>query len=203
MKTLLLNPPSFEGFDGGAGARFAATHEVTSFWYPTWLAYPAGLIRDSRLLDAPSHGFSPQETVRLATEYQFVVIFTSTPGFPSDVRLAEMMKAAKPSLKIAFVGPHVTVLPEESLAASPAIDFVVRKEFDYAVAEFASGKRLEKIAGISFQENGQIFHNPDRPLVEDLDALPFAVEIFKRDLDFTKYSIPFVLYPYIAFYTSR
>jgi hopanoid biosynthesis associated radical SAM protein HpnJ len=203
MKTLLLNPPSFEGFDGGAGARFAATHEVTSFWYPTWLAYPAGLIRDSRLLDAPSHGFSPQETVRLATDYQFVVIFTSTPGFPSDVRLAEMMKAAKPSLKIAFVGPHVTVLPEESLAASPAIDFVVRKEFDYAVAEFAGGKKLEKIAGTSFQENGRIFHNPDRPLVEDLDALPFAVEIFKRDLDFTKYTIPFVLYPYIAFYTSR
>jgi len=203
MKTLLLNPPSFEKFDGGAGARFAATHEVTSFWYPTWLAYPAGLIRDSRLLDAPSHGFSPQETVRLATEYQFVVLFTSTPGFASDVRLAEMMKAAKSSLKIAFVGPHVTVLPEESLVASPAIDFVVRKEFDYAVAEFAGGKKLEEIAGISFQENGQIFHNPDRPLLEDLDAVPFAVEIFKRDLDFTKYTIPFVLYPYISFYTSR
>ena len=60
MKTLLLNPPSFEKFDGGAGARFAATHEVTSFWYPTWLAYPAGLIRDSRLLDAPSQPGFPR-----------------------------------------------------------------------------------------------------------------------------------------------
>jgi radical SAM superfamily enzyme YgiQ (UPF0313 family) len=40
-------------------------------------------------------------------------------------------------------------------------------------------------------------------LIEDLDALPFVVEIYKRDLDFTKYSIPFFQYPYISFYTSR
>jgi hopanoid biosynthesis associated radical SAM protein HpnJ len=203
MKTLLLNPPSFENFDGGAGARYPATRETTSFWYPTWLAYPAGLIRESRLLDGPSHGFSPEETARIATEYDFVVIFTCTPGFTSDRGLAERMKAAKPSLKIAFVGPHVTALPEESLKASPAIDFVVRKEFDYAVAEFAGGRKVEEIAGISFQKDGHIFHNPDRPLIDDLDKLPFVVEIYKRDLDFTKYSIPFVLYPYISFYTSR
>jgi hopanoid biosynthesis associated radical SAM protein HpnJ len=203
MKTLLLNPPSFEKFDGGAGARYAAKREVTAFWYPTWLAYPAGLIRESRLLDAPSHGFSPEETVRISTEYDFVVIFTCAAGFQSDIRLAEMMKAAKPPLTIAFVGPHVTVLPEETLRASEAIDFIVRKEFDYAVAEFAWGKKFEDIDGISFRKNGKIFHNPDRSMIDDLDRLPFVVEIFKRDLDFTKYSIPFILYPYISFYTSR
>ena len=203
MKTLLLNPPSFEYFDGGAGSRYPARREIHSFWYPTWLAYPAGLIQGSRLLDAPSHGFSPEETIRLSAEYDFVVIFTSTPGFQSDIRLAEMMKAAKPSLKIAFVGPHVTVLPEESLKTSSAIDFIVRKEFDYAVAEFAWGKKIAEIAGTSFWKNGQIFHNPDPPLIEDLDALPFAVDTYKRDLDITKYNIPFFHYPYISFYTSR
>jgi hopanoid biosynthesis associated radical SAM protein HpnJ len=203
MKTLLLNPPSFENFDGGAGARYPASREIRSFWYPTWLAYPAGLIRESRLLDAPSHGVKPEETIRIAAEYDFVVLFTSTAGFQSDIHLAERMKTAQPSLKIAFVGPHVSVLPEESLQASPAIDFVVRKEFDYAVAEFAWGKNLEEIAGISFRKEGQISHTPDRSLIEDLDALPFVVEIYKRDLDFTKYSIPFFQYPYISFYTSR
>ena len=203
MKTLLLNPPSFENFDGGAGARYPATREISSFWFPTWLAYPAGLIKESRLLDAPSHGVSPEETIRIAKEYEFVVIFTTTPGFRSDIRLAEMMKDANPGTKMAFVGPHVTVLPEESLRASAAIDFVVRKEFDYATAEFARGKKLEEIAGISFRKNGQIFHNPDRPLIDDLDQLPFVVEIYKRDLDFTRYTIPFLLHPYISFYTSR
>ena len=203
MKTLLLNPPSFEKFDGGAGSRYPARREIHSFWYPTWLGYPAGLIRDSRLLDAPSHGVKPEETVRIARDYDFVVIFTSTAGFQSDVHLAENMKDSKPSIKISFVGPHVTVLPEESLKASSAIDFVVRKEFDFAVAEFAWGKKLEEIIGISFREKGRIFHNPDRPLIEDLDSLPFVVEIFKRDLDITKYNIPFLHHPYISFYTSR
>ena len=203
MKTLLLNPPSFEKFDGGAGARYAATREVTAFWYPTWLAYPAGLIRDSRLLDAPAHGITPEETVRIAGQYELVVFFTSTAGFRSDVRLAAMLKAAYPGIKIAFVGPHVTVLPEESLRAAPEIDFVVRKEFDYALAEYAAGQDPATIAGISWRREGEIVHNPERPLLEELDSLPFAVEIYARDLDITRYTIPFILYPYVSFYTSR
>lgn len=203
MKTLLLNPPSYEKFDGGAGSRYQATREITSFWYPVWLAFPAGLIKESRLLDGPPHGISPEETAKIAKDYDFVVIFTSTAGFKSDIRLAQLMKDVKPGLRIAFVGPHVSVLPEESLRASPAIDFVARKEFDYAVAEFAWGRKLEDIVGISFRRNGQIVHNADRPLTEDLDGLPFAVEIFKRDLDFKRYTVPYLLYPYVSFYTSR
>src|SRR6266571_1951981 len=54
MKTLFLNPPSYDDFDGGAGSRYQATREVWSFWYPTWLAYPAGLIPGARLLDGRS-----------------------------------------------------------------------------------------------------------------------------------------------------
>lgn len=203
MKTLLLNPPSFENFDGGAGARYPATREVTAFWYPTWLAYPAGLIKESRLFDAPAQGIKPDSMAGIAGDFDFIVIFTSTPGFGNDVRFAEMLKEHKPAARIAFVGPHVTVLPEESLKAAPAIDFVARREFDHAIADFARGKRLEEIEGISFRKNGRIIHNPDRPLVEDLDSLPFVVEIFKRDLDYERYSIPFLLHPYVSFYTSR
>ena len=203
MKTLLLNPPSFEKFDGGAGSRYQATREITSFWYPVWLAYPAGLIKESRLLDAPADGVTPEQTVQIARDYDFVVLFTSTPGFKSDIRLAEMLKDAKPRIKIAFVGPHVSVQTEESLRASTAIDFVARKEFDYSVAEFAWGKRVEEIGGISFRKNGRVVHNPNRPVIENLDALPFVSEIFKRDLDFTKYNIPYLLYPYVSLYTSR
>ena len=203
MKTLLLNPPSFEKFDGGAGSRYQATREITSFWYPVWLAYPAGLIKESRLLDAPADGVSPEQAVQIARDYDFVVLFTSTPGFKSDIRLAEMLKDAKPQIKIAFVGPHVSVQTEESLRASTAIDFVARKEFDYSVAEFAWGKRVEEIGGISFRKNGRVVHNPNRPAIENLDALPYVAEIFKRDLDFRKYNIPYLLYPYVSLYTSR
>jgi len=48
MKTLLLKP-SFEGFDGEL-ARWPATREIESYWYPVWLAYPAAMIPESRLL---------------------------------------------------------------------------------------------------------------------------------------------------------
>ena len=56
MKTLFLHPPSFDGFDGGAGSRYQAKREIRSFWYPTWLAQPAALVPGSRLLDAPADG---------------------------------------------------------------------------------------------------------------------------------------------------
>ncbi len=49
LKTLFLNPPSFENFDGGAGSRWPATREIESFWYPVWLAYPAGMLEGARL----------------------------------------------------------------------------------------------------------------------------------------------------------
>ena len=45
MRTLFLQAPSFEGFDGGAGARYQSRREIKSFWYPTWLAQPAALVR--------------------------------------------------------------------------------------------------------------------------------------------------------------
>ena len=58
MKTLFLHPPSFDGFDGGAGSRYQAKREIRSFWYPTWLAQPAALVPDSKLIDAPADGLT-------------------------------------------------------------------------------------------------------------------------------------------------
>ena len=110
LRTLFLNPPSFENFDGGAGSRWPATREIESYWYPVWLAYPTGMLEGARLLDAPPHKVSAEDVLKIVREYDFVVLFTSTPGFPGDVRLAAAMKDSNPRLKIAFVGPHVSVL---------------------------------------------------------------------------------------------
>lgn len=203
MRTLLLNPPSFAGFDGGASSRWPATREITSFWYPVWLAYPAGLIPDSKLVDAPPHGVTVEQTLRMAQEYDFCVLFTSTAGFSSDVRLTEMMKDQNPRLQVAFVGPHVTARPEQSLLASTAIDFVARKEFDFTVRDFAAGKPLAEIPGVSYRRNGRVVHNPDPTPIQDLDSLPFVTDIYKRDLDITRYNVPFLLNPFVAFYTER
>jgi len=100
LKTLFLNPPSFENFDGGAGSRWPATREIESFWYPVWLAYPTGMLEGARLLDAPSHHVSGEETIKIARDYEFLVLFTSTPGFPGDILLAKAIKQANPTIKI-------------------------------------------------------------------------------------------------------
>jgi hypothetical protein len=138
MRTLFLNPPSFEGFDGGASSRWPASREIESYWYPVWLCYPAGMLADSKVLDAPPHRVSIDQTVAMANDFELLVLFTSTPGFHVDVKIAGMMKDSNPKLKVAFVGPPVTTEPEKALQET-AIDFVVRREFDHQIASFAKG----------------------------------------------------------------
>jgi hopanoid biosynthesis associated radical SAM protein HpnJ len=131
------------------------------------------------------------------------VLFTSTVGWERDQRLAVAIAAVNPSIRIAFVGPPVTISPEKALNECPALDFICRREFDYSVVEFAQGKPLNEILGISYKKNGKVVHNPDRPQGEDLDAMPWATKIYMRDLDVTRYNVPFLLHPFIALYSTR
>ena len=147
LKTLFLNPPSFENFDGGASSRWPATREIESYWYPVWLTYPAGLLEGSRLLDAPPHHVSAEETIKICKDYEFLVLFTSTVGWEGDQRLAEAIKAANPSIRVAFVGPPVTTDPDRALNECSALDFICRREFDYSVVEFAQGSRSTRSSG--------------------------------------------------------
>ena len=140
----------------------------------------------------------------MADEYEFLVLFTSTPGFANDCALAEAMKASNPNLEVCFVGPHVGARPEESLRTCPAIDFVVRKEFDYQVVEFANGKSYPELGGASYRTpDGQIAHNPDIPQIEDLDALPWVAPVYMQNLDVERYNVPFLKHPFVSLYTAR
>jgi hopanoid biosynthesis associated radical SAM protein HpnJ len=124
-------------------------------------------------------------------------------GWKSDQNLARAIKKVHPTMHIAFVGPPVTTDPERALNECDAVEFICRREFDFSVVDFAQGKPLNEILGISYKLNGKIVHNPDRPQVEDLDAMPWATKIYKRDLDVTRYSVPFLLHPFIALYSTR
>jgi hopanoid biosynthesis associated radical SAM protein HpnJ len=204
MKTLFLAPPSFDGFDGGAGARYQARREVTSFWYPTWLAQPAALVPDSKLLDCAPHDIQIQECLEEAKGYEHVIIHTSTPSLKNDCRVAEAIRQNRPETKIGFIGAHAAVLPTETLKASPAIDWVGRKEFDYTCKEVAEGRPFETIAGLSYRnQDGKIKHNPERELITDMDALPWVADVYKRDLQIEKYFIGYLLHPYVSLYTGR
>ena len=204
MKPLFLNPPTFEDFDGGAGARYQASREVTSFWYPTWLCYPAGMIEGSRVVDAPVQKLTLEDCLKIARDYDIVVMYTSTPTLRIDVETARRIKELKPSTVTVLTGPHVTILPEETLKfAAGAVDIVCRGEFDYAVKELCEGRPWDKVDGISFMKDSGTVHTPDRPVLTDLDALPFTSQVYKRDLPVNEYIIPHVKNPYVSIYTSR
>lgn len=160
------------------------------------------MLPDSKLVDAPPHRISIDETVAMGKDFELLVLFTSTPGFHVDVKIAQMMKDSNPKLKVAFVGPPVTVEPEKALENS-AIDFVVRREFDHQIVSYANGKPLEELPGVSFRKNGGFVHTPEGGFIENLDELPWVTKVYKRDLDFRRYNVPFLLNPFLSFYTSR
>ncbi len=204
MNTLFLQPPSFEGFDGGAGSRYQAKREIKSFWFPTWLAQPAALVPGSRLVDGPPARLTMADVQREARGRDLTVIHTSTPSFASDVKVARAIKDANPGMKVGLVGAKVAVQPEESLRAAPQIDFVARNEFDFTVKEIAEGRDLSAVDGISFRNgDGVIVHNKDRAILEDMDQLPFVTEVYKRDLRIEDYFIGYLMHPYISLYTGR
>ncbi|HLJ22921.1 MAG TPA: hypothetical protein VKT71_02360, partial [Candidatus Acidoferrales bacterium] len=203
MKTLFLNPPSYEGFDGGAGARYQARREIKSFWYPTWLAQPAAMVPGSRLIDAPPDGLTVDQVAPLAKDYELAVLHTSTPSFPNDAKFAAHLKEINPNIMIGMVGAHVGVLPLQSMNLAPAVDWVSLGEFDYICADVASRKPLKEVGGIAYRDNGRVTLTPPRPTIENMDDLPYVVDVYKRDLTIENYFIGYLQHPYVSLYTGR
>ena len=187
MKTLFLNPPSYEGFDGGAGSRYQARREVRSFWYPTWLAQAAALVPDSTLIDAPPDDLTLEQTSSRAPRgHELIIIHTSTPSVDSGrARRRPRSRRRCPGVRIGFVGAHTMVLPEETLRAAPAVDFVTTGEFDYAVRDIAAGADYADVARhrLSHGRRPASRRTPAQPPIHDLDAFPFVIDVYDRAPD--------------------
>ena len=204
MRTLFLQAPSFDGYDGGAGARYQMKREVRSFWYPTWLAQPAALVEGSKLIDAPPHDLSFKDIEGDILGKDLIVLHTSSPSFKSDVKTAEMIKEINPTAKIGFIGAKVAVEPDKAFTSTMAIDFVARNEFDFTIKEIADGRDWANVKGISYRNTeGVVVHNVDREILHNMDDLPFVTPVYKRDLDITKYFGGYLKHPYVSFYTGR
>jgi len=204
MRTLFLQAPSFEGFDGGAGSRYQARREIRSFWFPTWLAQPAALVDNSKLIDAPPHRLKLADILPLARGFDLVVAHTSTPSFASDVRVIEALKSVNPRLKAGLIGAKVAVEAGKSLAQAPLVDFVARNEFDFTIKEVAEDRPWRHIKGLSYRNGaGAVVHNDDRTVLVDMDQLPFVTPVYQRDLSIERYFIGYLKHPYLSLYTGR
>ena len=162
------------------------------------------MVETSRLIDAPPHKTSLAEVLPLARQNDLLVLHTSVPSFKSDVKVAEAMKAENPDLKIGMIGAKVAVDADGSLKTGEVIDFVARNEFDFTIKDVADGHNWSSIKGISYRtEAGAIVHNEDRPIIADMDSLPWVTPIYQRDLKIENYFIGYLKHPYISIYSGR
>ena len=211
MRVLFLNPPY--KFKISRDSRWPEYTKSGTLYYPYWLAYAAGLMMQESehkvlLLDAIAKGWSFEETLKEIERFKpdLIVMETTTPTFSSDSYFAEKVKE-RIECKICFVGTHVSALPEESLRNGKAIDFVARREYDYTILELAnnleSGKPLKEVLGISFKKNKRIIHTPNRPLIQNLDVLPFVSKVYKKFLDIMDYRYSLARHPMVQIWSAR
>lgn len=101
------------------------------------------------------------------------------------LRTVEIAKKIDPDIKTVVGGQHFTALAQESLESYPEIDFIVRGEGEVTLYELVKSleqnKPLLKVEGISFRHGTEIIHNPPRPLIANLDDLPFPGYHFVED----------------------
>ena len=105
----------------------------------------------------------------------------------SCARTVEIAKKIDPSIITIVGGIHFSFTPEESLKSLPEIDYIVRGEGEQTLVELIktlnNGKKIDKIKGISYRHNGKILHTPDRPLINNLDTLPYpAYHLIEEDI---------------------
>jgi anaerobic magnesium-protoporphyrin IX monomethyl ester cyclase len=121
---------------------------------------------------------NPKERIRTLLEScEFVGITGTTPAYKKGAELAGFVKSVNSDIPVVMGGPHVTFTPEETLREGN-VDIVVRREGEVTILDlydyFAHQKgTLNQIKGISFLADGNCVSTPDRPFIEDLDALPF------------------------------
>lgn len=101
-----------------------------------------------------------------------VGITATTNLIPGAYNAARISKGALHDVPVVIGGPHATVLPEKTLDECKDIDIVVRGEGEITMLELADGLEYEKIAGLTFRDEGRVKTTPDRPLHRELDDFP-------------------------------
>lgn len=162
---------------------------------PTSLGALAGFlhksgIEDVRIVDEQVDSISDNSLEELVLSLQPPRIIGLSVLTISSKRAYELVRKIKKIDLEAFIvlgNIHPTVLPEEALSQD-GVNVVVRGEGEETLAELVKlvfqRKPYNQVAGISFRHNGSIVHNPDRPLMIDLDKIPpFPYHLFEKNID--------------------
>ncbi len=205
MKVLVINEPYVQGFN--RTQRWAARTRGRVLRAPDWLAYATAVLEEqgieAKLYDFPAKGWGKGELAEIARREKpdFVVLDSTTPSIYSDIECAEICKAESDA-KIIMVGPHASALPEETLLISNGnVDVVCIGEYDLTVLDIAQNYQdISSVKGICHMSDGVPVRTEPRPLIDDLDSLPFPAW---RHLDLMDYFDGSKLYPYVDIFSGR
>jgi radical SAM superfamily enzyme YgiQ (UPF0313 family) len=157
-------------------------------------------------LDAQAEQIPLANVAALITNYDLLIISTSTMSFSEDADYILALKRANSRLKTVMFGSHPTFMPTYCLAHNGP-DFIVRHEPENIILNLADTLDqhgdISTIKGIGYRDaNGNVTLNEQEPLIEDLDILPFPdVDLLPKGID---YFNPIVRRtPYITTSTSR
>jgi anaerobic magnesium-protoporphyrin IX monomethyl ester cyclase len=175
MKIILLNPSYGKNFV--RSARWAARSRGRVQRHQDYLAIATAVLENEghnvKLLDAASLNIDFDGVKEIASGFKpdLAVVHTTTPSIYNDVKHVELLKDLGSTT--ALIGQHASALPEATMQMSDKIDFIARGEYDYTLRDVANEKDPVNIAGITYRNGNEILTNEDRPLIKNLDELPF------------------------------
>ena len=135
-----------------------------------------------RIVPADMKKMSWRDIKQDILDYQpdFIGVTATTENRFQSFKLIKLAKKTLPKAMTILGGPHASMAAEDCLAHIPELDFVVRGEGEETVVELCrwqeEGKDLQKldaISGISYRKGSEVMRNPARPLIKDLDGLPY------------------------------
>ncbi|MFZ5799983.1 MAG: B12-binding domain-containing radical SAM protein [Candidatus Omnitrophota bacterium] len=129
-----------------------------------------------------------------------LVISVVTPTLVKDMEAAVIAKNIKPDILTIVKGAYFSDRAREVMEAYKGLDIAIRGEYEFAVQEVAKGAPLNSVLGITFRENGAIKETADRPLLEDLDLLPFPA---RHLIDNSRYLMPGTEEPMATIMTGK
>ncbi|PVX24614.1 MAG: hypothetical protein CW691_07040 [Candidatus Bathyarchaeum sp.] len=150
---------------------------------PLGMLYIASYLRengvDISIIDEAAQGYSIKDTLDWVKKEDPDILGFSTLSATGRkaALIAEKVKQENPNVKIAFGNFFATFNAERILKKYPSVDYIIRGEGEHTSLELALCLErkgdLKKVLGIDFRNNGQIISTPDRPLIKDIDSLPF------------------------------
>jgi radical SAM superfamily enzyme YgiQ (UPF0313 family) len=129
------------------------------------------------------------------------VVYATTPSIQSDLEHAKMAKRVTGGAMTILIGSHVSAEPDDTLSRGRGfVDAVARREFDFTLREVADRGTYDRVQGLSWTSDDGIVHNPDRPVIEDLDSLPHPAW---HHIDLADYRDAGKLFPFLTLIGGR